>query len=244
MPDATLARLISLHIFHILHPATTVYPVTTSPPVAFPAVPAWYGRFHARPSYLIRTTFGDIRHFIVIMGAAIISISGFFARADATISPASNRWESSGSAILHIPDAPVAYFFVRRIAQYCADPALSQLITRVRDVSITTSGISEASNFSPAGCLHDRNPPVAHGCKYPLDLLLFFDCLFQRLLFQRFGLARYFSSSANSTGLSIIDRIPLPVPGFVRPAAVNSMPFPVRQDKRELTNLRQAGGDG
>src|SRR5699024_11533885 len=20
----------------------------------------------------------------------------------------------------------------------------------------------------PAGCLHDRNPPVAHGCKYPL----------------------------------------------------------------------------
>ncbi len=177
------------------------------------------------------------------MGRAIISISGFFARADATISPAHNRWESSGSAILHIPDAPVDNFFVRRIAQYCADPALSQFSTRVRDVSITTSGISEASNFPPAGCLHDRNLPVAHGCKYHWDLLLFFDSLFQRLLFQRFVFARYFSSSANRTGLSIIDKSPLPVPGSARLAATDPAPCQSRQDKRELTNLRQAGGD-
>ena len=47
------------------------------------------GNFTLTHHYLIRTTFGDIRHFIVIMGAGNNLNIRIFARADATISPAS-----------------------------------------------------------------------------------------------------------------------------------------------------------
>ena len=76
------------------------------------------------------------------------------------------------------------------------------------------------------------------------DLLLFFDCLFLRLLFQRFGLRQIFLQQRKQ------DRVEhnrqnrtcqyLVLPGLRQQIQLHAQS---RQDKRELTNLRQAGGD-
>ena len=87
------------------------------------------GNFTFTHHYLIRATFGDIRHFIVIMGAGNnLNIRIFRAGRCHNLTRFITVGNRQDQPFCTFQMRQLHNFFVRCIAQYCADPALSQLI--------------------------------------------------------------------------------------------------------------------